>query len=552
MRKINGKFVSAVLAAALAAALCVPALAADAATLDKAVSDAAAYMLRSVKAPEVGSIGGEWAVIGLARSGYDVPDSYFENYYRTVEQYVEDCGGVLHEKKYTEYSRVILGLTAAGYDPRDVAGYDLTAPLGDFERTIWQGINGPIWALIALDSMNYPIPENPAAKTQATRDRYIAEILRRQTPDGGWDLDDRKGDPDMTGMALQALARYQHKPDVKAATDRAIALMSEIQDDTGGYRGWNSVNSESAVQVLVALCALGISQDDARFVKNGHTLVDNILTFKNADGSFKHTEDNQGESQMSSEQAFYGLIAAQRARDGKNSLYDMTDAVQRENFAPIDPDPDAGYAEGLPDRNENVSAAPVTVPGKTFEDTLGHANAAAIEALASREIINGKSDDRFDPDATVTRAEFAAVVTRGLGLQPVGPGGGYPFGDVQSGKWYFNYVYTAYYYEIVSGVGGGAFNPEGRITREQAAVMTVRAAKLAGLDTDLANVEILDTLAPFGDYRTVSDYAREQLAFCYMNGIMDDTEFDIEPKEEVTRAEIAEMLYRMLDRARLI
>ncbi|MDR1217679.1 MAG: S-layer homology domain-containing protein [Oscillospiraceae bacterium] len=559
MKRVNRKIVSAVLAAALAASLCVSALAADAAALDGAVADAAAYMLGSVKAPEVGSVGGEWAVIGLARSGYDVPDSYFENYYRTVERYVEDCGGVLHEKKYTEYSRVILGLTAAGYDPRDVAGHDLTAPLGDFERTIWQGINGPIWALIALDSMDYPIPKNPAAKTQATRDLYIDEILRRQTPDGGWNLSagsngpvgkNERGDPDLTGMALQALAEYQHRPDVKAATDRALALLSDTQNDSGGYHGWGDVNSESVVQVLVALCALGIAQDDARFVKNGHTLVDDILSFKNADGSFRHTSDGRGNSQMSSEQAFYGLVAAQRARDGKNSLYDMSDTVKREDFAPIDSDAD--HAAGLPGRNANVSAAPVTVPGKTFEDIRGHANAAAIEALASREIINGKSDVRFDPDATVTRAEFAAIVTRGLGLRSVEPGGGYPFGDVPSGKWYFSSVYTAYYYEIVSGVGGGAFNPEGEITREQAAVMTVRAAKLAGLDTELADVEILDTLAPFGDYRTVSDYAREQLAFCYMNGIMDDTEFDIEPKEAVTRAEIAETLYRMLDSARLI
>ena len=66
--------------------------------------------------------------------------------------------GNLHDKKYTEYSRVIVALTAIGKNPADVAGYNLLTPLGDYEKTIWQGMNGPIWALIALDSGNYDMP----------------------------------------------------------------------------------------------------------------------------------------------------------------------------------------------------------------------------------------------------------------------------------------------------------------------------------------------------------------------------------------------------------
>jgi hypothetical protein len=95
-----------------------------------AIKDTAAYIHQTVKNPQVDSVGGEWAIIGLARSGYDVPDSYYEDYYRTVEAYVKEANGILHDKKYTEYSRVILALTAAGYDPTDVAGYDLTMASG--------------------------------------------------------------------------------------------------------------------------------------------------------------------------------------------------------------------------------------------------------------------------------------------------------------------------------------------------------------------------------------------------------------------------------------
>ena len=125
-----------------------PVFAADKTVLDKAVSDTAAYILSTVKNPEVGSIGGEWAVIGLARSDYAVPSSYYEKYYQAVERYVKEHQGILHEVKYTEYSRVILGLTSAGYDPHNITEYDLTNPLSDFNKTIWQGINGPIFALL--------------------------------------------------------------------------------------------------------------------------------------------------------------------------------------------------------------------------------------------------------------------------------------------------------------------------------------------------------------------------------------------------------------------
>ena len=121
--------------------LTVPALAASG--VQNEVQGSAAYMVSAVKSPEVGSIGGEWAIIGLARSGYTVPTNYYEDYYARVEKYVKNCSGVLHERKYTEYSRVILALTAIGRDPSKVAGYNLLMPLGDFEKDHLAGSERP-------------------------------------------------------------------------------------------------------------------------------------------------------------------------------------------------------------------------------------------------------------------------------------------------------------------------------------------------------------------------------------------------------------------------
>lgn len=540
--KIIRKTISVILAISLCTALCATAFAADSAALNSAADSAAEYVLGAVGNPEIGSVGGEWAVIGLARSGYAVPDAWFESYYAAAERHVRDVHGVLTERNYTEYSRVILGLTAAGYDPRAIGGYDLTLPLGDYDATVRQGINGAIFALLALDSGDYSIPVNKGAKTQATRERYVAEIVRRACDGGGWAYSGNKADPDVTSMALQALAKYQDVAEVKAATDRAVAFLSEAQDDRGGFSSMGAANSESAAQAIIALCALGIFVDDARFIKNGRTLVDNLLSFQIADGSFVHSKDGDGDDQMATETALCALVAVQRARDGRNGLYGMSDATKRGGTV-------SPPTVGLPGKHADVRQIPVTKPGTTFEDVAKHQSKAAIEALAAREIISGRGDGKFDPDGNVTRAEFAKMVAFGIGLPESKSG---EFADVPATAWYAAAVDTANRYGIVNGVGGGKFNPTGTITRQEAAVMLARAAKLAGMRTERTDTEIRNTLAQFGDYKTVADWADDAFAFCYSEGILDDSALDIMPLTSATRAEIAEMLYRLLDKSNLL
>ena len=527
--------------------LCVPAMAISESDLTSAVTKSASYMLDAVKQPQVGSIGGEWTVIGLARSGHDVPQKYWDNYYAAVEDYVENCSGVLHKKKYTEYSRVVVALTAIGADPADVAGYDLLKPLGDFDKTIWQGINGPIWALIALDSGSYEMPVNAEAKTQATRQMYIDEILSRQLNDGGWNLSDKGGngqsDPDITGMALQALAKYQAQSAVKAATDKALTCLSKMQDSSGGYASWETSNSESVVQVIVALCELGIDLNDSRFTKNGSTLLDNLFSYRNADGSFSHTANGSGNDQMSSEQGFYGIVAVMRAMQGKNSLYRMSDcSIRVSGNAGLD-------TIGLPGKHADVQKVPVTVPGTTFADITNHANKTAIEELAARGIITGYNATSFGPNDTMTRAQFATIVVRGLGLPLMTTNN---FSDVKAGSWYASYVGTAYSYGIVNGRTATTFDPEGTITRQEAAAMVARAAKLCGMDTELETYEILNVLAQFGDYMSIGEWARESMAFCYGEDILDQSDWNVEPNRAILRCEIAQMLYNMLVKATLM
>lgn len=512
--KKNNVLLSLLLAAVMAFACAGNALAVTNAQVKAAVQDVAGYVLQTVPSPAVGSIGGEWAVLGLARSGYTVPQSYYDGYYANVEKYVAECKGVLHQRKYTEYSRVILGVTAIGRDARTVAGYDLTLALGDYEKTIWQGLSGPIWALMALDTADYPVADNAAAKTQATRQMYVDRILELQLADGGWNLaggEGAKADTDMTAMALQALAKYKAQPAVAAAIERGVAALSAIQNEDGTFSTMGTATSESCAQVVVALAELGISQDDSRFVKNGKSALDGLLSFYTKGNGFEHIKGS-GTNGMATEQGFYALVAVDRAASGKTTLYDMSDV------------------------------APTT---KTFPDVVGHANQAAIEALAASGVINGMEDGNFAPNNGMTRAEFATIVVRALGLEPKA---NKVFSDVAATAWYAGFIGTASEQGIINGVGGGKFDPNAGITRQEAATMVARAAALCGIDTEIDEAAAAELLSRFADNAKVESWAVQGLAVCYQSGIL-SKDGDIAPTVAAKRCEIAQMVYNLLEKA---
>ncbi len=515
-----------------------PTAAAVQADLQPAVEKTVQTVLKTVAEPKIGTIGGEWAVLGLARSGISVPQSYWEGYYDAVEKEVKAKKGVLHEKKYTEYARVALALTALGADPTDVGGYNLLKPLGDFDKTVWQGINGPIWALIALDAGRYDMPVNKEAKVQATRQMYVDEILARQLSDGGWTLVGTEADPDLTGMALQALSKYRSQKTVEQAVEKGLSCLSQMQTPQGGFENGTC---ESVVQVIVALGELGISPEDSRFIKNGTTLLDALDTFRQKDGRFLHIE-NGAVNQMATEQGLYAMVSLLRAAEGKSSLYTMDDVqiVLGQNQQ---------SEEGSANKHKDVKKSSVVHPGKTFADIAGHSNQSAIEALAQRGIIDGKTAETFDPDAQLTRAEFTAIVVRALGLTPRSVT---LFSDVKNGSWYAGYVGAAYEYGIVKGVGADRFQPQGTITRQEACVMVTRAAKLCGMDTAMQDSQIDGIVSRLQDSGAVAPWAREGVAFCVSADILAQSGGRIAPVRPILRSEIAQMLYQMLGAAELL
>ena len=283
--------------------------------------------------PGVGSTGGEWMVIGLARSGRTVPAGYYDN----VVEYVKanaDANERLHRAKVTDNARIILALTSIGKDVTNVGGHNLLKGLDNMAYVQKQGINGPIFTLIALDSHNYP------TMGDVTREKLIQVILDAQLPGGGWNLSGENADTDMTAMAIQALAPYYKTNEtVKAAVDKALEALSALQRNDGGFGSWGTVNSESCAQVIVALTALGIDPaTDSRFVKNGSTVLGALAGFYVDGGGFKHTADGERNG-MATEQGYYALAAYFRFLNGQTSLYDMSDVtIQTGGHTPGNPD----------------------------------------------------------------------------------------------------------------------------------------------------------------------------------------------------------------------
>ncbi len=355
------RLLSLLLALIMALSLCVPVFADDEmgeaaggettkgdAQIEKIIQDTLKGVREKLPNPDYGY---EWYILDLARSGYlQKGDAYFYTYYKNLcaengsfakalakAQGSGSPEGVLHRSKSTENSRVILALTAIGRDPRDVGGVDLTKPYTteNFSWITGQGVNAAIWALLALDSNNYPAEDE-------FRQMCVDYILRDgcRTQDGGWDMAavdkdgnrKEKGDPDVTAMALQALARYKDQPAVETAISEGLQVLSDLQMEDGGYASYGYANSESASQVITACSILGVDvRTDGRFIKgDGKTPVDALLTYYDSEEKiFRHSNDKdvQADADMPIQQAIYALTAYQRLLKGQNALYDMSDVA---------------------------------------------------------------------------------------------------------------------------------------------------------------------------------------------------------------------------------
>lgn len=186
-----------------------------------------------------------------------------------------------------------------------------------------------------------------------------------------------------------------------------------------------------------------------------------------------------------------------------------------------------------------------------FKDVATHWAKQDVNDIGSRMVVSGTQAGIYEPDRNITRAEFAAIMVKALGLKP-GMGSN-PFADVKAGEWYANYIKTAYEYKLISGYSADAFGPMDPITREQAMAIVAKAMDITGLKVDLAAGEADKLLEAFTDGRMSEEYAKSGIAIGVKTGIISGrTSEIIAPKESITRAEVAAIVRRLLQKSGLI
>ena len=331
-------------------------------------------IVSQVPAPGFGVVGGEWAILALARAEYVVPNGYFEGYLQRIGTHLEGLpentdpnhvtpGWVLNpdtgrrevrlaNAQSTENSRLIIALSSLGIDASNFEFngnvYDLVSRLGNRHNAtnqgMWginQGINGPIWNLTAINSRGWNNPYvisyrdwvgGTTASNPITLNERITWVLNNRASFGnpypGWALSGNAADPDMTAMAIMALTPYYHlRDDVRAAVDGALVELRRIQLPNGGWAGWGSqtdANVQSTAQVIVALTSLGIDPMSSEWTTADGNPVTALLSFQDDEtGGFWHSGQV---NLMATEQAVYALVAYWRFLTNQNSLFNMDDA----------------------------------------------------------------------------------------------------------------------------------------------------------------------------------------------------------------------------------
>jgi minor extracellular serine protease Vpr len=171
-----------------------------------------------------------------------------------------------------------------------------------------------------------------------------------------------------------------------------------------------------------------------------------------------------------------------------------------------------------------------------------------IQALADKFILNGTSEHTYSPEGNVTRAQFASMLVRALGLQKQAATN--PFSDVSSSDWFATDVTAAYDAGLVTG-SAGQFMPNATITRQDLTVMLARAIKLIDLQKPTKPV-----LRSYADAEQFSDYAQGSIEIVTAVGLMEGVEsegsFYFEPAHATTREAAAKVLYGLLQAAKRI
>lgn len=279
------------------------------------------YMLKTIVNPEIGSIGGEWAVVGFSINEANVSDDFYADYWSKVSEYVinqDNLDARKFSNKITDVQRIAIAIKASGYDPKNIFGdinlidytwnkYEKMPDLSENQQKLGQrqGLNELIYGLINIDLYDDYTYHN----ANITREEIKDLILEYQAQDGGFSAvkNAEKSDVDYTAMVIYALAKYD-----LIETENALLILENMQLSSGGFSGdYQSSgdpieNSESLSQVILAFSALEIDIHEYFVSKDKPSPIETLHKYQNTDGGFSHIMGEETD-QMATEQAYIAL-----------------------------------------------------------------------------------------------------------------------------------------------------------------------------------------------------------------------------------------------------
>ncbi|WP_339169817.1 S-layer homology domain-containing protein [Paenibacillus sp. FSL R5-0341] len=187
----------------------------------------------------------------------------------------------------------------------------------------------------------------------------------------------------------------------------------------------------------------------------------------------------------------------------------------------------------------------------TFSDVTNHWSRDDVQDLASRLIVQGTGENVFAPDRSITRAEFTAVLLRGLGLHSPNSTEAASFTDVKTGSWYEDEVQTAVSYGLISGYADDSFRPNNEISRAEALTIVSRAMKLVGL-AQADTSETTSLLSTYSDSAKVQAWAAEPVASAIKQELVQGDDGKLMTDADISRAQSAAIVKRLLAKAGLI
>lgn len=244
--------------------------------------------------------GNEWYAFALSRI---YPELDLTKYGEALSEYVNSkkTVGAMALQRYA------LVLTASGCESEYTVTRALNESIGE------QGIMSFVFGLILLSS------GLPSKNTDSNA--CIEDILSLEISGGGWALSGAVPDADVTAMTISALAPYYQESAVAGAIERGIVVLSGLQEHDGTFSSYGVQNPESTAQVIIALCSLGIEPlTDARFIKDGNTLLDGMLRYRLGNGKYCHVYGG-AENENATVQVLLALAAMKRLQEGKGGIY---------------------------------------------------------------------------------------------------------------------------------------------------------------------------------------------------------------------------------------